>query len=288
MSDPKGIFTEVITTLRKSDIKTESPKHSFIETPAGVIRYTKSGTGSKTLIAFHGFGQEAKVFDTFSRSLSIEYTVYSFDLFYHGMSNRTMEAPLTKDLWSASFSQFCIQESIKSYEVLGFSFGGRFALAAMMTRPLQCNKIHLLAPDGVKSSFWYELATLPGVSDRVFKRLLDQPTQLFRFIRSVQRLKLMPEGALKFAMSQLETEAQRNLIYLTWTMFKPLKYSQKELANTINRHEIQTVFYLGKYDKIMSESKFNTFSKRLNFHRKFIVNCGHEQLIPKTIPFFLK
>jgi pimeloyl-ACP methyl ester carboxylesterase len=172
--------------------------------------------------------------------------------------------------------------------VLGFSFGGRFALAAMMTRPLQCHKLHLLAPDGIKSSFWYELATLPGVSDKVFKRLLDRPTQLFRFIRSVQKLKLMPEGALKFAMSQLQTEEQRNLIYLTWTMFRPLKYSQRELANTINRYDIQTIFYLGKYDKIMSEDKFTNFPKQLNFHQKFIINCGHEQLISKSIPFFLK
>lgn len=275
-------------TQHKSHIKTESPKHSFIETPAGVLRYITSGTGSKTLIAFHGFGQEAKVFDTFSNSLSSEYTVYSFDLFYHGMSTRTVERPLTKELWSSSFNQFCIKESIKSFEVLGFSFGGRFALATMMTRPLQCEKIHLLAPDGVKSSFWYEAATLPGVSEKLFKRLLNQPTQLFRFIRSVEKLKLMPASTLKFAINQLETEEQRNLIYLTWTMFKPLKYSQKELANTINRHEIQTIFYLGKYDKIMSEDKFTAFAKQLHFHRKFLVNCGHEQLIPKSIPFFLK
>ncbi|MEQ8712965.1 MAG: alpha/beta hydrolase [Cyclobacteriaceae bacterium] len=252
------------------------------------MRYITSGEGPKTLIAFHGFGQEAKVFDNFSVSLSSEYTVYSFDLFYHGMSSRTVERPLTKELWSAGFNQFCIKESINSFEVLGFSFGGRFALAAMMTRPLQCEKIHLLAPDGINSSFWYEIATLPGVSEKVFKRLLNQPTQLIRFIQSAQKLKLMPASTLKFVMNQLETEEQRNLIYLTWTMFKPLKYSQKELASTINRHEIQTIFYLGRYDKIMSEEKFTSFARQLNFHRKFIVNCGHEQLIPKSIPFFLK
>ncbi len=252
------------------------------------MRYITSGKGPKTLIAFHGFGQEAKVFDNFSVSLSSEYTVYSFDLFYHGMSSRTVDRPLTKELWSSGFNQFCIKESIHSFEVLGFSFGGRFALAAMMTRPLQCEKIHLLAPDGVSSSVWYEIATLPGVSEKVFKRLLSQPTQLIRFIRQARKLKLMPASTLKFVMNQLETEEQRNLIYLTWTMFKPLKYSQKELASTINRHEIQTIFYLGRYDKIMSEEKFVSFARQLNFHRKFIVNCGHEQLIPKSIPFFLK
>lgn len=204
------------------------------------------------------------------------------------MSSRTVEKPLSKELWSASFNQFCMKEGIKAYEVLGFSFGGRFALAAMMTRPIQCHKIHLIAPDGIKSSFWYELATLPGVSDKVFKRLLNQPNQLFRFIRSVRRLKLMPEAALKFAQSQLETEEQRNLIYLTWTMFRPLKYSQKELAQMINKYKIPTVFYIGKFDKIMPENKFSSFAKQLNFHQKFIINSGHEQLIPKSIPFFIK
>lgn len=240
------------------------------------------------MITFHGFGQEARVFNGFATSVGQQYTVYSFDLFYHGMSSRTVDTPLSKALWSASFNQFCIKESITTFEALGFSFGGRFALASMMTRPLQCKKLHLLAPDGINSSFWYELATAPGISDRIFKRLLERPTYLFRFIRSVQQLRLMPPGASKFALSQLETQEQRDLIYLTWTMFKPLKYSQELLAGTINRFGIKTIMYLAKYDQILPGDKLSKFASQLDYHQKFVIPCGHEQLIAKSIPFFIK
>ncbi len=246
------------------------------------------GKGDNVLIAFHGFGQEANVFNGFAAAVAEEYTVFSFDLFYHGMSSRTVESPLTKELWTSSFLQFCRQEALSKYELLGFSFGGRFALTSMMAKPLDCTKLHLMAPDGIKSSFWYELATFPGISEKMFKKFLDRPSGLFRFINYIEKLKLISEGALKFAKSQLETKEQRDLIYLTWTMFRPLKYNQTELSGMINKYEIPTSFYLGKYDKIISEDKFVSFSKSLNYHQKFLINCGHEQLISKSIPFFLK
>jgi len=50
------------------------------------LEYEIIGDGDKTMFAFHGFGISAELFRNLESSLGKKYTIYSFNLPYHGLS----------------------------------------------------------------------------------------------------------------------------------------------------------------------------------------------------------
>ena len=126
------------------------------------LSYRKSGHGNKALLLFHGFGQHHQAFAALSDKLAPYFTLYAFDLFFHGNSQwNEGEQPLEKVMWKDILTKFLDEHNIGKFSVLGFSLGGKFALVSLELFPAQVEQIILLAPDGVKTSFWYSLATYP-------------------------------------------------------------------------------------------------------------------------------
>ena len=65
------------------------------------LHYHKLGSGPHVLLAFHGIGQEGiSCFGTFEKHLGSYYTIYAFDLFFHGKSNASDEQLITKESWA--------------------------------------------------------------------------------------------------------------------------------------------------------------------------------------------
>ena len=56
----------------------------FIDLGGNTIHYLKTGTGSKLLIAFHGYGLDAFTFQPLMPLLQNQYTILSIDLPHHG------------------------------------------------------------------------------------------------------------------------------------------------------------------------------------------------------------
>ena len=86
------------------------------------LSFQKTGSGDKILILFHGFGQHKQIFDELTSELESQYTLYSFDLFFHGTSqwNRGEQA-LEKETWRTAMHQFLGEKKIKKFILLGFS-----------------------------------------------------------------------------------------------------------------------------------------------------------------------
>ena len=61
--------------------------HNISDTINYQLTYKKVGVGKKCILAFHGFGLDKDCFDIFfNEDFLNDYTVYSFDLFFHGDS----------------------------------------------------------------------------------------------------------------------------------------------------------------------------------------------------------
>ena len=94
--------------------------------------FTKVGNEPKSLLLFHGFGQNHEAFKRLEDSLQTSYTIYAFDIFFHGLSRWNKgEQPLEKLFWKELLSEFLKQNEIESFSLLGFIMGGKFALASL-------------------------------------------------------------------------------------------------------------------------------------------------------------
>jgi len=247
-----------------------------------VLHYHVSGKGLKPLLVFHGFGQDHQTFSELFEKISNQYTIYSFDIFFHGKSDWGLsEKPLEKNFWKKLLSVFLNQNKIDRFSVLGFSMGGKFALASLEVFPEKLESIFLVAADGVRISPWYKLATSTGAMRALLKSMILKP-QRFQLIASLAlKLGFIDKGILRFVESQMNTQEKREQVYFSWVVFRLLKFDMNLIASLINSNNIGLTIIVGRYDKLITAKSMERLLKKVKKHKFEILETGHNGLISK-------
>ena len=112
------------------------------------LHYQKIGHGKKILLSFHGMGQDFLCFQKFAQTFDNQYTIYLFDLPYHGKSggingnNYVENEVITKEIWEEYLGEFLQESQIQTFSIIAFSMGGRFALATVDRKSTRLNSSH--------------------------------------------------------------------------------------------------------------------------------------------------
>lgn len=253
-----------------------------IQYEKAVLHYHVSGNGLKPLLVFHGFGQDNKSLAELFKKISNQYTVYSFDIFFHGKSEWDYgEKPLEKKFLKELLSAFLTKHNIDRFCVLGFSMGGKFALASLEAFPEKIESVFLLAPDGIRINPWYRLATSTGAMRALLKSMILKPER-FQLIANVAfKVGLIGKGTLHFVESQMNRKEKREQVYYSWVVFRRLKFDMSLLASLINSKNIGLTIIIGKYDKIITAKSMDRLLRRVSKHKFEILETGHNGLISK-------
>jgi pimeloyl-ACP methyl ester carboxylesterase len=235
-----------------------------------------TGHGEKPLLIFHGFGQSKQSFSELSGALSEKYTVYMFDLFFHGNSGWDYgEQPLEKDFWKKILGQFLAKHQLNSFSVLGFSIGGKFALASLESFPDRVDNLFLLAPDGIIISPWYWLATYPIVFRKLFKSMITMSGRFQHIANLAYKSGLINGGMLRFVEAQMSTEEKRKQVYLSWVVFRHLKFKMNTIASIINSKNINLTVVVGKHDRIVKPRDMQKLLKHVHRYELVTPETGH-------------
>ncbi|MEM8567411.1 MAG: alpha/beta hydrolase [Bacteroidota bacterium] len=248
----------------------------------GELSYLIYPGGQKTLFAFHGFGQRATDLEPIIQKLRTEYTTYSFSHFFHGSSWHFRDTPLKLILWQEIINFVLKKHSIKTFDLLGFSLGAKVALASFELFPDKVKKMYLLAPDGIDTNVWYNLATYPNIFRRYFKSMIVHPKRFYSILNGLYRLGLLDKGLMRFAASQMNTASKRHRVYFSWVIYKDFKSSRPALAKLVNDHNCELNIWLGKYDRVILRKGIESFTKRIHGARVTILESGHNDLINKV------
>jgi pimeloyl-ACP methyl ester carboxylesterase len=249
------------------------------------LYYYKEGMGTKTILLFHGFGQNHNAFEVWNETLKNEYTIYTFDLFFHGSSTWKNQQALKKEDWKRILELFLGQEKIKIFEIAGFSIGAKFVLATLELFPERIEKIILLAPDGIKNNFWYSLATSTSLTRSLFRSMILKPRRLQTLIKLMKFFQFEDKNLLRFAEVQLSTEERRQRVYNSWIYFRHLHFNLNALTLLLNSKNIPVIFILGKLDKVIPARKVKEFAKTLKNHQFQLLDAGHHDLISKGVNY---
>ena len=261
-------------------------QESFIYHHKNLLHYVKAGNGKQSLLVFHGFGQDHTLYVPLLRSLSDKYTLYIVDLFFHGKSEwHEGEQPLKKSAWKNILQVLIEEQKLDSFSILAYSLGGKFALATIEEFPTQVKRVFLLAPDGIKTSFWYSLATYPPILRRFFKSMIFRHERFLTIARQLGKYKLADAGLIRFADYQMNTEAKRKRVYYSWVVFRHLTFDLKKVASVINDNRIALTLVAGKYDKVIRPENMNRFLKHVHRYRFEILESGHTGLIGESLRF---
>lgn len=236
--------------------------------------------GKNPLLAFHGFGQNHTHFHNFSEVVASQYTLYAVDIFFHGKSKwKDCERTLSVDEWKEFVDIFLSRHHIRRFSILGYSIGGKFALTTLSLFSDKVDKLILIAPEGIKTSIWYSVATYPYWIRRIFRSTVTQPRQFFILIQTFRKLHLLEKGVAKFAKSQMNSRKKRYRVYCTWIVLRKISPDVKQIASLINQYAIEVDMFLGSYDYIIREKSMKRLLKKLKNYRLSILEKGHNTLI---------
>ncbi len=252
----------------------------FVQTENAALHYTSIGAGNKTLLLFHGFGQDNEVFQPLAHALSSTYTLYIFDLYFHGKSKwANDESPLKKEEWKKIINTFLSENMLERFSVGGFSLGGKFAMATVEAFPEKTEALFLIAPDGIKTSFWYSIATYPFLFRKLFKSMITKPGRFNAIANAIQSIGLVDKGLIRFAEHQMNTQEKRNQVYYSWVVFRRLTFDLNKLAKLLNAHHIPVTMVTGRYDKVILTRNMNGLVKKLNNPQVEVLESGHNGLV---------
>jgi len=262
---------------------------NFIAYAESRLFFKKTGTGSNALLVFHGFGQNHEVFDVLAKALSERYTVYSFDLYFHGKSEWAYEEqPLEKSFLCATIKKFLTENKIDHFAIAGFSLGARFAMAIAEMFATKTDHLFLLAPDGIRPSFWFTIATYPVILRKIFKSMIRHPSLFKAIVNTLHELRLMNKGLLKFAEHQMNTVEKRRKVYFSWVVFRHLKFHRKKLIRLLNENNIPVTIVIGQQDRVITSKSVRGFVGKILRGNFKIINTGHSAFLrdPQLIALF--
>jgi len=254
-----------------------------------ILHFHKLGHGPNILLAFHGIGQDGiSCFQPFANQLQSHYTIYAFDLFFHGKSieastiNFSKNEIITKEIWTQTIQEFLIKENISRFDVAGFSMGGRFALATLEAFSTQINKVFLIAPDGISEHPLYTLASRFKPTRNLFRWFMQNPKTFFKAVNIFQKAGLVHSSLYRFAQNVLNTPEKRQSIYNSWVAFRKLNFDIPELYKKIQADQVDLYLFVGKYDKLLKVSAVKQLADILPPDRFIILQSGHSQLVEKV------
>ncbi|MCR9015378.1 alpha/beta hydrolase [Aquiflexum gelatinilyticum] len=258
----------------------------FLETTFGHLAYKKHGTGQNIHLLFHGFGQNMKAYDSFLTLRRETDTYLVFDMFYHGQSSwKSVNQKLTKAIWREIVLQLMQKEKFEKFHLVGYSMGGKFCLITYELFPNFVQSLLLMAPDGIKTGFWYNMATFPGILNRLFRHVVFHPERFFRTMDFFHRLGLLQSSLIKFVKSQMGTRKKRAQVYFTWNVFKPLRPDLGLIIKTIRMNQTPISLFTGQFDKMITSDNLSRFNSKIPHLLMFELNSGHNTLIEETFNF---
>ena len=248
------------------------------------LKYIKIGKGNKTALAFHGFGQDNSYYEPFESVFGEKYTIYCFNLPFHGDDNTLKSGiPTTKDAIKDFFNRFLVNNSISGFSNIGFSIGAKISLILLELFPEKNEELILIAPDGFRTNVWYQVGTGSRLTRSLFKYVVNHPEYFFRFSDSMASLGLVDPGVLRFAKSQMNTLEKRERVYYTWMFFRKLGIRKSRVIDLLTAYKIPVSVFLGKEDKIILEKHFNFLKDKRIDSNITILDAGHNDLIKETV-----
>ena len=247
------------------------------------LHYNVLGKGTQPLLAFHGYGQSSSYYQPMGQALGSDYSIYAFDLFFHGQSSLHKEnMPLDKDFLQELIELLLKKEKIDHFSLMGFSMGGKFALTLVERFPERIDELFLIAPDGIKTSFWYNIATYPGWLQQLFKRTVLKPEPFFRLLNVLNRYNMIHKSLIRFARFQMDSTEKRLRVYRSWIGFRELNFDIREIVRLLNQKQVPVTMFLGEFDQIISQKRVSVFIKALHKGELVVLRTGHSHLLQEV------
>lgn len=249
-------------------------KQKYLKFKESTVSYLEFGQGTRLMIALHGFGDRATLFEALIPSLGLKYTVLALDLPYHGKT--VWKAPTfdREDLNQLFIKLLDLYEQ-DHFSLLGYSLGGRLSQVLLPYFVDRLDHLYLVAPDGIRTKWMFNVTLMPKWFRQIVKRLVDRPDWVFRLLRVLHQKKLITKFVHDFAYNHLKTPERRQRIFCTWISITYFANRPAKIKKLLASSALSTDLFFGKRDEVIPLSGGKWLSKGLSNVRLHVLNEGH-------------
>ncbi|HVZ55948.1 MAG TPA: alpha/beta hydrolase [Chitinophagaceae bacterium] len=256
---------------------------AFLEDDGARIHYLAFGQGPLPAICLHGYGEQADSFLFLEKDLGNQYTFYAPDLPFHGRTAWPEDQYLTPSRLAGWVMQL-LGSGGPPVTLIGFSLGGRMALALYEVLGARVDRLVLLAPDGLKVNVWYRLATHHALGRKIFELTMRHPGWFFILMEGLQRLGLVNASLYKFARHYVADASARRLLFLRWTSLHPVRPHLPRIRNAIASHHTTCYLLYGIHDRIITPARGKRLCQGIESScRLVMLHAGHQLLHEKHL-----
>lgn len=248
---------------------------AFISLGTEKLHYVKMGSGTKMLLAFHGYGESAESFRVFEPYLGSAYTILSFDLPHHGGSHWSTDRKLTGEDLYRLVNEVSEEYRVDQVSLMGYSMGGRVCLNILSICPERIDKLMLLATDGLRRNPFYYFFTRTWLGSAIFKFMLNRPDMCVGIANALRAAKLISLTHHKLLKKVVGNKYTRKQLLSTWPAMSLLMTSPSKLRDIVSKHKKPVYIYMGAFDKLLPPRLAHRFSKGLETVQVFIPQKGH-------------
>jgi len=256
----------------------------FINSGAHKLHCLRTGNGKKLLLALHGYGNDASLYDCLEARLGEEYTIVSLDMPYHGGSKwpdrKVWTIEELKDLVKLLLQEY----GIDKLSLIGYSMGGRVCLKIAELMPEYVERVVLLASDGLTFNSFYYFVTHTTLGRGVFDSFLKSPQKYMSVVNFARRRSWLDESRYKFASRYLNTEESRKFLNNVWPAMRHILPDYEKLSEVVAHHCIPIFIFMGKHDRVIPPKLAHKFNKKVSTAKVHVLDKGHRLLDDDTLP----
>ncbi|RWY49472.1 alpha/beta fold hydrolase [Mucilaginibacter gilvus] len=265
----------------------------FLDLPGlGTAHYHEYGSGSKPLLAFHGYGMTGRQFHVLEKSILKEYHVYGFDHFFHGeskvegWSEAQIVAGMPKDMVKAYVEEWFKLHGRQRFSLMGYSIGANIALILLEEYADIIDDVILMAPDGLSVYKGFHFLTHQPVGRFFFKTVTKSKWLAPGLMKGLKKVGFIDESLFNIAYNEIDTEQKRQDVYYTLNLIRLLKPDTAKIAQLINQYHIKCRLIFGKNDNLFPKSVAMPFVNSLANPDVHEVALGH-WLVVKELDEYL-
>lgn len=245
----------------------------FIQYKNSQVEVLKFGEGDKVLIAFHGFGDKAKLFSPLT-SLSSLYTVYAVSFPYHGATNWNEGLFSRADILNI-IQLILKKEGKEKFSIMGYSMGGKITLSMIPLVYQQLEKVYLLAPDGILTHRLYDVITLPRWIVKITKGVMRVPVLFFSIVRFAFKVKILSKFLHDFTFNHFYTKEQRKRFFNVYDSLSDFIPNHSEVQDILNQNHIPLEMIYGVRDEVIPVSGGRKFAAKVDNVQFHVMDKGH-------------
>lgn len=242
------------------------------------LHYLRWDGGNKLLLALHGYGNSAVLFDSIARAVRSGYTTVSIDLPYHGASQWEGDAPWQPDDLCDTVRSLMSVYGVQKVSLVCFSIGGRPGLVLAERCPELIESVMLIAADGLVPNYFYRFVTRNYVGKKLFHHFLKRPDGYMRLVDLMVRYKWLSASRKRFVSYYVDAPAARDLLRNVWPNLRLMIPDLTAVKKNINSYHIHTCLFMGRHDKVIPLKHARSFMAGLPQAQLKVLDKGHRMM----------